>query len=563
MSEGSGSKVFDRSKYQNNGDVVGAVWVEPFESASEGAWIKADWNINTCKRMKITIDSSKVDADLTDFPVYLNISTASGIGDVDVSAIFDELGAEDLKLAVATFSGIQCYVEVVSWDEVGEVAELWVKVPYISSSEDTIIYIYYDVTHADNTSFVGITGSTPAEAVWDSNFKLVCHMNDNPDTSHIMDSTSNNNDGTKLGAGTPIEAMGQIGKAQNFGVGHTITTPDSPSLDIVNALTIEAWFKHDVGLGAEANGWYGAIRKALAYRFGWNGYTDGWSFYIYSGTAIKSLDTTNKYVTADTDYYMVAVYDRNTLKIYQNNVEIGSKDVVNFDIDINASDLTVGAYGNSWDGLIDEWRISALNRSVAWRGASYQTQNDSLVTFSGVEQTYSKLLPDWRFGGALAFDGVDDKVTVSYIPTYQIPVTISAWINIPKLQVDQEPIIHVGTVATNGYGIYVGRAGNSTIQVLIATIGWVSSGINPTINTWQHVVITIEYYSASQITVSIYIDGNKIHKEQINNPIAPTTQTYIGSDGTNYSVGNIDDIRIYKRILTLEEIRLLYLKKVK
>lgn len=40
-------------------------------------------------------------------------------------------------------------------------------------------------------------------------------MNDDPDTSHIRDSTSNNNDGTKNDAGSD-EVYGNVGKAQNF-----------------------------------------------------------------------------------------------------------------------------------------------------------------------------------------------------------------------------------------------------------------------------------------------------------------------------------------------------------
>ena len=71
MKEGSGTKVLDRSRQQNHGILSGAVFVEPFESESEGAWIKADWNQPTTKRMKITIDSSVVDSDETDFPVTL------------------------------------------------------------------------------------------------------------------------------------------------------------------------------------------------------------------------------------------------------------------------------------------------------------------------------------------------------------------------------------------------------------------------------------------------------------------------------------------------------------
>jgi len=57
-------------------------------------------------------------------------------------------------------------------------------------------------------------------------YVAVHHMNDSPDTSHIADSTSNNNDGTKKGANEPVEVAGLVSKAQDFdGSDDYITAP--------------------------------------------------------------------------------------------------------------------------------------------------------------------------------------------------------------------------------------------------------------------------------------------------------------------------------------------------
>ncbi len=46
------------------------------------------WLSGFTKRMSFTIQASKVDATLTDYPVLLYLSTSSGAGSADVSTIF-------------------------------------------------------------------------------------------------------------------------------------------------------------------------------------------------------------------------------------------------------------------------------------------------------------------------------------------------------------------------------------------------------------------------------------------------------------------------------------------
>ena len=104
------------------------------------------------RRIKMTIDSAgaKVDSDLTDFPIMVYLSASSGIGNDDVSAVFDELtsDANRKKIAVTKSDGItELYVEIEKWDDANEQAWLSVKVAganSISSSADTILYLYYD-----------------------------------------------------------------------------------------------------------------------------------------------------------------------------------------------------------------------------------------------------------------------------------------------------------------------------------------------------------------------------------------------------------------------------------
>ena len=169
---------------------------------------------------KITIDNTKIDADLTWFPVTLFLGSSVGLTSADVTSIFDEVGSSSQKIAITKEDDTQIYAEVEQWDATNKKAVLHISKNdlTLSSSADTVLYFYYDGSHADNTDYIGITpGSAPATNVWNSDFKIVQHMKDDPDTSHIKDSTSNNNDGTKKGAGEPAEADAKIAKGQNFG----------------------------------------------------------------------------------------------------------------------------------------------------------------------------------------------------------------------------------------------------------------------------------------------------------------------------------------------------------
>ena len=83
------------------------------------------WLANWDKRIKITADKDVVDANLSHFPLTIRLGTAVGIGDVDVSCVFDELTSNDnrKKIAVTKTDGeTQLYVEIEQWDDANEKA---------------------------------------------------------------------------------------------------------------------------------------------------------------------------------------------------------------------------------------------------------------------------------------------------------------------------------------------------------------------------------------------------------------------------------------------------------
>lgn len=350
------------------------------------------WNRNN--KFKLIIDHTKIDAALTHFPVVLLLSEAAGISAEDVTAIFDELGTESLKLAVTETDGLtQLYVEVAGWDSVNKTAELHASRPgfELSSTADTILYLYYDSTHADNTDYVGVTGSVPAMAVWDANFVMVHHMADNPDTSHTMDSTSNNNDGTKGTAGAPAETTsGKIGDAQVFNAATSdyIVIPTG-HFAAANQLSVSFLLKIAPSTSgvilSDYRGYYFYARTASSYNLRCMVNTASGQAYVTIPNA----------TFADNQFHEILMtYDGTNIRAYVDNVEAGNSPQAQTgnivyddsrDFSLGREDAAGALYCSC---TVDEVRISNTARSAAWIKATKATCFEELVTFEKVGREF-------------------------------------------------------------------------------------------------------------------------------------------------------------------------------
>lgn len=340
------------------------------------------------KRIKLSIDSGDVDSDLTDFPVLVYLSTSSGISSDDVSAVFDEVGADYNAIRFTSDDEeTDLYYEVELWDEAGEEAWIWVKIPSVASDTDTDLYLYYDSTR-DGSAY-----NSP-EDVWDSNFKFVSHMQDDPDTSHVRDSTSNNNDGTKKGANEPIETTGKISKAQDFEAddSHYIDpneqTLQSIGITATSGYTFEGWTK----LESDTSENQGIIESR------WNNHklvaTTIGRFAVQCRTDVANILITSTGVDyRDLAWYYVVsrIWIEDGVvhgELYINGIKNG-EDTDGTEISSLNAILGIGRKGNEdthyFDGIIDEPRISNIGRSPSWIKATYESERDDLIEFGNEE----------------------------------------------------------------------------------------------------------------------------------------------------------------------------------
>ena len=336
------------------------------------------------KRVEITINHNDIAQDLYDFPILIFLSNSSGRNKYNVSFVFDELqnDANRKKIAVTTSDGAtQCYAEIEKWGTSNRKSWLWVKVPSISSTVDTILYLYYDKDHADNTNFIGDTGSTAAQNVWNSNFKGVWHLGEaSGGAGAIKDSTTNNNVGTSYGS--PIfGTSGQIDSAIVFdGVDDYISIPNSASLQFTTSLTIEGWVKLDsFGTGSDVDI---VLRKGEGnpndYQLAINDQLLALTIEENDGQGLNSFTS----FSANTWYYVAGTWNGSTRKVFVNGSEdrSGSK-TGNIIPDTRAIYIGGRSGTDLSDGIVDEVRASNTNRSAAWIKASYETERDDLVIF--------------------------------------------------------------------------------------------------------------------------------------------------------------------------------------
>jgi len=196
---------------------------------ASAAWYNSSW----LYRKAITIDHNQVPSNQTNFPVLVSLPADSDLASKALSDANDILftssdGTTKLSHEIEKYTS-----------STGELVA-WVKIPTLSSSTDTTIYLYYGNASASNQQ--------DAENVWDSNYVMVQHLNESPANTVAghYDSTSHNNTGTPYNFnGTSTSTTSGTGKVDGAdvfdGTDDYVDAGNDSSLAVTDAITIEAW----------------------------------------------------------------------------------------------------------------------------------------------------------------------------------------------------------------------------------------------------------------------------------------------------------------------------------
>lgn len=405
-------------------------------SAQDAAGPMPDAASASTKRLQLTIDASKIDAALTDFPILVRLSSAAGAGAADVTDVFTELqnDANRTRIAFSTPGGTPLDAEIERWSTSARQAAIWVKIPAISATTDTVFYLDYGKRAADNTGHVGDVGSAPARRVWSNGFVAVYHFAESgtgtkgeykDSTSHRIDATG----GAGSASAAPGRTTGKIGYCPDFdGSNDFIEIPDHDgfSQPTTGALSIGFWFARDV-LSYPGRDYIRYIGKGIAGQKGLHGANNHeWTFNIYDDdiAPFPSRRQRRSFYMCDYesgqcagDYaqpgwqpygpipyygkrtwtYYVGQADKTYVYAYNNAVlgharvnyrTYGDNNITphNENAPVRLGTRDTPSSSGILDGRIDEFRVSGVFRSAAWIKADYEAQRDNLIDFRPVKR---------------------------------------------------------------------------------------------------------------------------------------------------------------------------------
>ena len=320
-------------------------------------WYNSTWSY----KKEITLNSSQVPSNLTNFPVCINI-TDTDLRDhaqSDGDDIVFTNGDEDTQLNH----------EIEYWDNTTGKLVAWVNITSLAHDADTTIYMYYGNDAAANQESVADT--------WDSNYVLVAHMSDAD--SQVSDSTSLDNDFSENGDPT-YQQSGKIHYAIDMDGSDYFQRSDDSDFDFdTSDFTIECVYKKD---GFSDEHYDGIFSKYQGSNIGYY-----FTFYDKSGVAtdtigFKAGGGTNQLIwVEDSSYfdntwrYICGRKTSDTLYVDMNGINDYTASYNDENVDCT-SDVYIGAQGGSIDGadmIMDELRVSVCERDLDWQKATYNT----------------------------------------------------------------------------------------------------------------------------------------------------------------------------------------------
>lgn len=334
-------------------------------SDTNDPWFNTEWEY----RKEISINHQMIDEDLTGFPVLI---------DINGNDIANHAQSNGDDFVFTNRTGMVSPHEIEKYNSSTGHLVAWVNVSFLSSTEDTVLYVYYGNLSCGNQENV--------EDTWVDDFMAVHHLNEDwsTDVGHFEDSTGNGHDGTLVDGNANSDSdVGVAGSGFRFNGDADFINIGAVSHN--QPITYSCWFKAD---SIDAN-------KCAFGRF-WTGYYLGtWNWdsgYLRHRIHINSSGYyRHTSGVSNVWYYMTVSYDGSTVRYYVDGSEVGSV-VVSGDLSATGHDWHIGDYGNGglfFDGVVDEVRIANRCFSSGWISSYFNNVDDSSSFFSvGVEETH-------------------------------------------------------------------------------------------------------------------------------------------------------------------------------
>ena len=332
-----------------------------------------NWNF----RKRISLNHNSVSDRLSDFPILVDITDP----DIAVKARDDSW-----DILFTSEDGTKLSHEIESFDSTTGHLVAWVKVPNVSSTQDTIIYIYYGNSDAQNQQNTA--------GVWDNSYSLVQHLSDEGKT--LYDSTSHKNDGNAIGGVTHTKGVIDNAIELDGRTGY-IEVMSNPSISgSTDALTISCWVKlDDISKRQVFLNKYQTLNNQRGWLLGYNNIENNLKFFASPDGINFEYWLASYNIKSNKWYYITLVWESYSIpKFYINGSLVGTRRsfTISKIFDNPGTPLYIGksAYvsGRELNGVIDEVRISKTKKSISWILTEFNDQQNprNFITLSQEEK---------------------------------------------------------------------------------------------------------------------------------------------------------------------------------
>lgn len=317
--------------------------------------------------VEVTVQSSQVASNMTNFPVYVDLSDLP-------AAFFSGVAADGGDIRVTTGNGsVGLPREVVDINTGASTGELHFLANSLSASANTTFRIYYNGTATEPA----VTDVYGRNAVW-AGYLAVYHGNTADVTGNGNTLTLNNGAVVTAGAGPRGgDAFDFDGADDNASLGSVIST-------VVDNYTTQAWvFPEEASTGVTSVVLLNGNSSSSGYFLRWRD-EDFWHTYGGEGLNNSINGAANAWQA------MAAVTRSGTTYLYrngvENNVDTGATPAT------PSGDFVVGAANSAGSaallGLVSEIRFRESGLSADWFSAEYTNQNAPGTFYSvGSEQS--------------------------------------------------------------------------------------------------------------------------------------------------------------------------------
>jgi hypothetical protein len=422
------------------------------------------------------------------------------------------------------------------------------------------------------------------------------------------DASGQGNTGTLVNGPTWVD--GKLGKALSFGGvdDYVYTTTNYGNASSLKTITLSVWFKTSVSSGHKIIGLENDRTGNSSTEFDRDIYigTDGKVYFrIYDNSGNKYTTSSKTYTDGNWHHAVgVSTGDNGVIRLYVDGVLQAETAIGLMYTSYPSSYWRFGSYAYTsvtnassgfFSGGVDEVRI--YNRALS------QTEITTLYQSGATKiNAYQKTAATDGLVGLWSFDGADISGTTAYDrsgsgnngtltngPTKTIgkvgqglqfdtgaalvsvnnsaslnnwsAQTISFWIKYNAgIPIFDARVIEKGdnsewTLTTNS-SQNGGGVGQVTVVKLAASSPNLFSTAALNDSNWHHVVVTIS--STSPATVTGYVDGTYINSASSAQPTTKTGNIVMGYGNSDTCHCSLDEVRIYNRALSADEITALY-----